>query len=1273
MTGPESAHVDWTNPYYRGPVKALFIVPMRMARQVVELQERLDIKYDYVYVQGNKFPEPGSTPLVIDIPGVENKEKEIDRLKRYLTENRYDVMVLTSLSDSTYVGSQPPIKLAENVEALIIDRVKEGMGLVYFCAGATPASWRNVLPLIVESGGAMPPMPDTAALLASREIRTGADSESLQLKRHYISSAIPSISFRFPMAFYTAVKVTGSEIINYDKTAVAAVGTFGKGRVVAFSVGNDFVEFKDFRKFPPVRNDEYLEYPYHEYGYLLLSRAMLWAAGREPEIRINRITGPEGVQTGDEGVLEIEVENGAGQPGIFSLEATIRDKFYEIVIYKKTEVQAGASGEASVRFPLGKLPGEGRYTAEVILKERNGAVLDSGAGEFTVKSDKVIGKIEIDRKICNPGEPVKGVIVVNAGKAERAEISLCVFDTHKRIIRKQVQEADLARGENKIPFEMKGISTCSQILHLECTLRDSDAFVLDRRIAYIYMKQPLDVSEILVRTCSLSSSMPSSSVSDVLIQAMKEYGVEGSGMEIRNYQPFVAMNNDFRRGDIAYMVGPYAGVMGDQTIPSRKGDPVDWEEAKVDDVYNVAAPYGRPENCINHPAFTEGITRQVRSVLEGQAPFGYDFLSVADENVFQRWIYDKASPKDDICFCRYTVKAFQDYLKNEYGSLGALNKSWEKDFKKWEDVVPDTARHARYGENIAPWLDFRIFLAKCYANVFVNAQKTAGEVYPGIKFAANVHWEGPYTCFMPYYLFSKSRLRACMFYPRTFDQVRSHAYNSKYRQIYVGYDAWGHEKDWSDYYAWKNLGYGSGLTGIYNGLDFAYWGSVLTPSYGPGSLSKWTGDYYRYMKQGGMAKTILTAEQKKSEVAVLDSYPSQFARYLEAKLFDEKGFYKKNTYSMWSEYKRYWSSYGTLCEDLGLGWRLVSNEGLKEGSLDRYRIIILPRVTCISDSTLKNLKEFAEKGGMVIADYRLAVYDEHGSPQKSRLLEELFGVKREKAEWDESPEELSVDNKKVFEFKGTIRGMEREKRIVITGDADVAGRYTDGTPAVIVRRVGRGYAVYLNFTIDNYSSKMGDVRSLFDSLFSAAGVKSDPSMENAAGQKVPGIFVNSFRRGNLQYVFLLGDGGSQEVYLRTDRKYHVYEIPGNRYVGYEEKFQIKPMKSRGTLYALLPYEVQYLNINLKKDDVKAGEEVTMEVTIIPAGRQTPGDHVIRIEARSPDGKECAWWTKNVVTENGRYVEKLEPALNEQTGSWQVKVTDTVSGKCAEKRFTVREK
>ena len=76
----------------------------------------------------------------------------------------------------------------------------------------------------------------------------------------------------------------GDVIIRSGEHPVAAVKTYGKGRVVAFAyVEEGFTP----QSVNPVETKTYWDY--WEYQYSLLSRAVLWAAGRDAGVRIDSL------------------------------------------------------------------------------------------------------------------------------------------------------------------------------------------------------------------------------------------------------------------------------------------------------------------------------------------------------------------------------------------------------------------------------------------------------------------------------------------------------------------------------------------------------------------------------------------------------------------------------------------------------------------------------------------------------------------------------------------------------------------------------------------------------------------------------------------------------------------------------------------------------------------------------------------------------------------------------------------------------------------------
>ena len=83
--------------------------------------------------------------------------------------------------------------------------------------------------------------------------------------------------------------------------------------------------------------------------------------------------------------------------------------------------------------------------------------------------------------------------------------------------------------------------------------------------------------------------------------------------------------------------------------------------------------------------------------------YGYGVLDVQgpdESNEFTDW---------DGCFSEHCMIEFRKWLKKEYTSLEALNKSWATSFKSWDEVIPSTSAEARKMKSFASWQDHRTF------------------------------------------------------------------------------------------------------------------------------------------------------------------------------------------------------------------------------------------------------------------------------------------------------------------------------------------------------------------------------------------------------------------------------------------------------------------------------------------------------------------------------------------------------------------------------------
>ncbi|PSL04300.1 alpha-amylase family protein [Cecembia rubra] len=70
----------------------------------------------------------------------------------------------------------------------------------------------------------------------------------------------------------------------------------------------------------------------------------------------------------------------------------------------------------------------------------------------------------------------------------------------------------------------------------------------------------------------------------------------------------------------------------------------------------------------------------------------------------------------------------------------------------------------------------------------------------------------------------------------------------------------------------------------------------------------------------------------------------------------------------------------------------IIDDYLDAAKLQKYRLIILPNVKCLSLKESEILKNYVNNGGNLVATYATGLYDEKGNPLGNYRLHELFGV-----------------------------------------------------------------------------------------------------------------------------------------------------------------------------------------------------------------------------------------------------------------------------------------
>ena len=176
-------------------------------------------------------------------------------------------------------------------------------------------------------------------------------------------------------------------------------------------------------------------------------------------------------------------------------------------------------------------------------------------------------------------------------------------------------------------------------------------------------------------------------------------------------------------------------------------------------------------------------------------------------------------------------------------------------------------------------------------------------------------------------------------------------------------------------------------------------------------------------------------------------------------------------------------------------FEMVHDHLLDPEHISQFRTLILPNIAALSTAQCKQLENFVERGGSLVATYETSLYNEWGVRQQNFGLASLFGVNYAgKVEGPMLNSYLSLNKDPVSgQFHPLLKNLENAVRIINganqvavtpigegTYPLQVVPTYPDlpmeevfprkdalrGQPGAIVRHVGKGRIVYLPGDID---------------------------------------------------------------------------------------------------------------------------------------------------------------------------------------------------------------
>jgi len=438
-TEVETPHVDWAPKLPGGPIKGFFIPSVQYGRDMVELMQRLPLEPTTVSIDRNWDT---SCWGIGDYYGHQYRGDRDDfrtvygYVERDLTSDAdFEVIVIPGLNGWT--------RMTTASRDAILERVENGAGLVLihpfvgdveghpFEGDPEEGDERvwEVSPLMncpddfVNDRGY--PVLNESAISKGKWEKTGG---------HFITSGIDlsllpegTVGGRY----YEYEAADDAEVlVTANGSPVVAVKTFGEGRVVSLGyVNHGFIP----EEIDPIETGIYWDY--WEYYYSLLSRAVVWAAGRDMPVEITSLE----VGPAEDPVVELGLSSET--PRQVEMEVTAKSAYGGLMARLQATADLPAPQRTEFRFapqhgwPAGKV-----YFDCIVRDAESGETLNWASAAVERAQPATFSQFDLNSEVYREGEAISTDIRC-AGDLEGLTLRLKVEDELGRLVSSREKRA----------------------------------------------------------------------------------------------------------------------------------------------------------------------------------------------------------------------------------------------------------------------------------------------------------------------------------------------------------------------------------------------------------------------------------------------------------------------------------------------------------------------------------------------------------------------------------------------------------------------------------------------------------------------------------------------------------------------------------------------------------------------------------------------------------------------------------------------------------------
>jgi Beta-galactosidase trimerisation domain/Beta-galactosidase len=1271
-------HVPWATHLPGGPIKGFFIPSIAQGRDMVELMQRLALEPTTVSIDRSWDVNCWG---IGDFYGHEYRGDRDD----FQTVYGYAEQELTSAKSFEVMlvpGLNGWSRLTRASRDAILRRVREGAGLVLLHpfvgdvkghpfkgddAEGDPRLW-DISPLVG--------VPDD--LVSERgypEPNGGAISEGRWERRtpHFITEGVPLElipSGRAGGRFYK-YEARGDVLIEAAGYPVLAVKAYGKGRVAAFAYMEDgfLPETTD-----PIESKTY--WSYWEYQYALVARTLLWASGRDTGARLEGPKVDEAAQKIDlalisDGAREVEIEL-AGRSELGTRYAGRRER--------RPVASGGNPLSLSLQGlrPTAGWPG-GKQILDVIVRDgASGATLGFGTATFDTPKAATVTGVRPNAEVYREGDTMT-LVTRAAGKLEGLRMRVEVRDDLGRLLH---ADEKTTPGEKAFFYRLddfvgkKALVTASLVEgeRVVDQLRAAPVVVVQaerRRKEYQGLMSFEDPRPFLAETRQRrmrARAMDSGftwggKVNDSLEVPRGWFGVywydrgpttpEGMEKAIADFQ---------RTGDASSLQ-----YLTKKELYKRTGDKR----------FLVRSP------SLDDPEVLRTLADGARTAARNKAVYNMDYYFVGDEGSLTSY----ADPVD-FCFGPHTLASFRRWLREQYGSLEALNRSWQGAFPDWETVVPATTEEARKSGVFPRWADHRTYMETSFANAYRVVRDAVVEGDPQGRIALSgtqvtTPWNGA----------DWSRLDRIvddfLSYDggNQWDMHRSFAKPGARVGFWTGYGRHGvgvRHEIWS-----------AALQGVlFPNLFWSY--SVVNPDLTWSASGRDMGSAFEALRFEGIGKLLMESERLNDGIAVHYSMASVHAAGILG--FHDRGRKEDDHEPGFPANRDGWVRSLT---DLGLSFDFVSSAQVETGALDlsRFKVFVMPLSLALSAREIAAIEAFVRAGGVVVADATPGLMDEHCA-WRNDGVGALFGVaapasdqrslKGQRVQGKVSPRTAA----RAFGLEaGALGGFEAFEPGLKAQPGIEALVDVVGAPAVFVRQLGKGFTVYLNALLDRYPQARKkdyggrETRAVLSSVLAHLGVRPAVEVRGASGLGTGPTRIARYRLGEAEIVGVLqdpidldavhgrdgvvvygdsrlGKSARQEIEVRLPRVAEVVNVRTGETYGRTDRVKATAVAGEALVLALVPARPS-LALSGPATALR-GEHPRFSLT-----PSLPGPRLVRCHVHGAEGSFIPEYSRNLLLKDGPGSFVVPSALDDAPGAYQIKCTDLLGGASAEAKLELR--